>query len=468
MINPINFNKINMQGMPAKSQTTNKTAQTSDTMELSGYKAGQAILARNNVTFRNLAQPIEVTDKYNKKVEGKDHLDLPNIHVYEYPDTNLQVFVNINNNCKNSQLATLIDSLEDDYDVLKQAIINKLIAKKFDSQNLGLYYDYDLTSPIQFVSTGEKNPLRFSDIRHFNKNLTVDNFDEDNLLKVKKELIEYLASSQYVKDNNIGNLLYSSFVDTRENTIKKINSITLKDLEDYQNKYLYNASIKMFLTINNKDFENSNILKELNKDLNYRFKKSIYNSQNIINDKTQIIYNQSPNSNIKFSFCVNNDNIKDNLILELISREYPLNLVIDEPIKEPLTLKEKNNGYYRSRVSFSINLEKNIATIQRNEKDYFERLMKKDFSETLKSIKLEYKTNLAKDLKECNFSSLQNLKIANLGSDIFNVYEMIDSINEEDIKQYIKKHFIEQHPVIEIECPQEAYKNLIKEYNNEH
>ena len=28
-----------------------------------------------------------------EKIEGKDHLDLPNIHVYEYPDTNLQVFI---------------------------------------------------------------------------------------------------------------------------------------------------------------------------------------------------------------------------------------------------------------------------------------------------------------------------------------------------------------------------------------
>jgi len=30
----------------------------------------------------------------NKKVEGKSHLDLPNLKVYDYPDTNLRVFVN--------------------------------------------------------------------------------------------------------------------------------------------------------------------------------------------------------------------------------------------------------------------------------------------------------------------------------------------------------------------------------------
>ena len=87
MINPINIsaNSIFYQSKPAKE--TKPASISTPSFELSDYKIGQAILARNNISFRNLAAPIEVTDKYNKKIEGKDHLDLPNVHIYKYPDT---------------------------------------------------------------------------------------------------------------------------------------------------------------------------------------------------------------------------------------------------------------------------------------------------------------------------------------------------------------------------------------------
>ena len=69
-------------------------------IELPGYNVSGAILARNNITFRNLA----------KKIEGKDHLDLPNIHVYEYPDTNLKVFICENDNSNDDKDRILMKS----------------------------------------------------------------------------------------------------------------------------------------------------------------------------------------------------------------------------------------------------------------------------------------------------------------------------------------------------------------------
>ena len=92
-----NFVKTNSKN---DKQVFTKDIQNNNQTELANYEVGQAILNRNNISFRNLSQPIEVTDKYNKKIEGKDHLDLPNIHVYEYPDTNLQVIVNTQENSK--------------------------------------------------------------------------------------------------------------------------------------------------------------------------------------------------------------------------------------------------------------------------------------------------------------------------------------------------------------------------------
>ena len=98
MINPVNFKIVNNQYLNKQNlqnETSSNSFANTNKIELSNYEVGQAILNRNNISFRNLATPIEVTDKYNKRIENKDHLDLPNIHVYEYPDTNLKVLINL-------------------------------------------------------------------------------------------------------------------------------------------------------------------------------------------------------------------------------------------------------------------------------------------------------------------------------------------------------------------------------------
>lgn len=133
-INPINISQ-NHQLRNANFQQDVEDIESSGkkSYELSGYKAGRAMFAQNNVSFKNLATPIEVTDKYNKKIEGKDHLDLPNIHVYEYPDTNLQVIVNeiSNTTAKNKfQMSfSLFDNGIKDYSVTKKEFINGIIKK---------------------------------------------------------------------------------------------------------------------------------------------------------------------------------------------------------------------------------------------------------------------------------------------------------------------------------------------------
>lgn len=93
LVQPINISQIK-KNIQSIDNSENCQLSSNKMLELSGYQAGRAMLAQNNVSFKNLAMPIEVTDKYNKKIEGKEYLDLPNIHVYEYPDTNLQIIVN--------------------------------------------------------------------------------------------------------------------------------------------------------------------------------------------------------------------------------------------------------------------------------------------------------------------------------------------------------------------------------------
>ena len=66
----ISINNISFNGYTKNTpvNTVESETQKSPTLNLrlSNYKVGQAILNRNNISFRNLASPIDVTDKYNK------------------------------------------------------------------------------------------------------------------------------------------------------------------------------------------------------------------------------------------------------------------------------------------------------------------------------------------------------------------------------------------------------------------
>ena len=70
MINSVSFNIINNQYINKQNLqkgVSKPLFANTNNVELSNYEVGQAILNRNNISFRNLTTPIEVTDKYNKK-----------------------------------------------------------------------------------------------------------------------------------------------------------------------------------------------------------------------------------------------------------------------------------------------------------------------------------------------------------------------------------------------------------------
>ena len=130
VVNNQYINKQNLQNGVLKSSFAN-----TNNVELSNYEVGQAILNRNNISFRNLASPIDVTDKYNKKNEGKDHLDLPNIHVYEYSDTNLRAIVDKNENMQDSTTLEICLQLQEnkinDLPPLLNEVYKNAINQKF-------------------------------------------------------------------------------------------------------------------------------------------------------------------------------------------------------------------------------------------------------------------------------------------------------------------------------------------------
>ena len=54
-------------------------------------------------------------------------------------------------------------------------------------------------------------------------------------------------------------------------------------------------------------------------------------------------------------------------------------------------------------------------------------------------------------LKDDSNDTLKHLELSYLGLDALQVYEIIDSITEEDVKEYINKYFVEQMPIIKVE-----------------
>ena len=168
MIKTVNLNVVNNQYINKQNLQNGvlkpSFADTHNT-ELSNYEVGQAILNRNNISFRNLATPIDVTDKYNKKIEGKDHLDLPNIHVYEYPDTNLQVIFDENQNIPKgvnllearlffSKSQTNNSPLKDKiiYNILQEQLNKKLDDVQLQENNSSMFTVHTKTNEINNIS----------------------------------------------------------------------------------------------------------------------------------------------------------------------------------------------------------------------------------------------------------------------------------------------------------------------------
>ena len=242
MDNSISINKTNPIYFRFPMQNNGndfKLSSSENAMQLSGYNVGGAILTRNNITFRNLATPIEVTDKYNKKIEGKDHLDLPNIHVYEYPDTNLQVFICENDNSNDEKDRILMkfnihNNIDDKDDFIKKELCTRLFCNLINYDNDDCFvttFDSDFFS-VNYNLTN-KNYKR---IREINKLITNPDFSETNLEQVKTELIKELDAAQ----------IKSSKYDS---VIQEISNTDINDINKYYLNKLKNAEAQLFVVI---------------------------------------------------------------------------------------------------------------------------------------------------------------------------------------------------------------------------
>ena len=371
-INSVRYKKSGYQSAPGKIN-----------IELSGYETGQAILARNNITFKNLATPVEVTDRYNKKTFSKDHLDLPNIHVYEYPDTNLQMMINLDDN-----IVTNDSSFLDQPQIIM-----------FFKNNIPLKErDYDAEKILQIIFETELNKKSENVIFNiFENNVSGYSYSEifgeniiNNLTNLNNTIIK-----QDIDDNKINNA---------KNLINR-NDISNEKIKKYYNKFIDNYSIKAFVTVS-PDYYNTNKNKLL-KILNDNFLK--------VSEKNDVP-----------------DNSQD--IKQLIIKDISISVIN--------SYKNFNNDYY---VSYSENYGHSPTYIIYSKGDF----SKQAYLNKLNSIKNEnlenilaetkkvYKNNLKNIIKEDSLGIIKNSILAKYNTNIYNVFEMVNSVSVNNIKNFI-------------------------------
>ena len=458
MIHPISIstNSIFYQIRQAKETGGNATAPS---FELADYRTGQAILARNNISFRNLATPIEVTDKYNKKIEGKDHLDLPNIHIYEYPDTNLKVIVDKTNLIKKSQLNFSIMNTKAITNPLHDRLIYQLLKNAIEK-----------ISP-EVVLTGDGGQLSYhttlenDSIPHINYLLFNAHYNEEDLKKAKKDTISYFNSQEYKERNvNLKYLYPKEALYDAKHFEKALDAITLEDLKEYHKNSLKNSCATITAIMTDDDFHKNNYWKSFNSNINLKLKKDDEFTDMDINptpnkilyiDKNKNIY---PNIEMDYGFFIQDE--KDGIITDMIS-----DIILTSNMFKFKDYYVSTNGYYNDPLNL-----KNSKDLKHHclyykfeffQKDIDAKELIKEFKENLQKLyasDLNLDINKWKDVYKNNFQyeystyeDGRRLSFLNKHKDsIFALYGIIDSITQDDVKKHLKKYLLEQEPVVHI------------------
>ncbi len=449
MDNSISINKTNPIYFRFPMQNNGndfKLSSSENAMQLSGYNVGGAILARNNITFRNLATPIEVTDKYNKKIEGKDHLDLPNIHVYEYQDTNLQVIVNADENIdmlEGGELSApkysiiIENNNYDRHDLLKEKLLYFILNKKnADVINTSFC--------LSVFNLGRTNLL--NDIQETNKKIFNLKFDNQDLIEAKNKLNEFLKSSDYIAENRkIKEMYNDSDLKTEEELRVEIENITKSDMQEYYEEYLKNSNVRAFLTTSKEYFEKNKtrILSQINQRINTKF----LDSDSAIINKPDFIGNVAIINGTTLKMPTKAADVKDSMIENIainilnsdksFSKDYSLN---KDSFSIPIELKNNSPIKYHCNIC-TVNLKNNVKDFT-DFSDDLNKICNKSLASEIEQQKKEIKEKLKQTFTGERLDLIKHWELIAFSDEIFSVYEIIDSINEDDIKAYVEDYLI--------------------------
>lgn len=455
MINPVSFNIVNNQYLNQQERQNQKLNLHTNNEELSNYGIGQAILNRNNISFRNLAMPIDVTKKYDKRIEGKDHLNLPNIHVYEYPDTNLQLFVDVNSNLPKDK-EKIIMAL--DIDCGNNNDTSFLIRKELSTRLLCNLINGNKDC---FVTTFDSNffsikyNLKTNDINkiaNINNIISKPSFTEDDFEKVKGDYINDIKQIKNVKSQSI---------------IEEIQKISLDEINQFYSNTINNSEARLFVVVDKDYYSDKN--KQLKNIFNSNISNKFLKHTDVINlntndiNKKQVVFNAPENdAYLELQYYMPMDRLKNKKIgeyLTLLMMLYkaPVVLTNSTPIMYKLDsdLNTKIKNITKSpflRFKIMLSGRENINNTQDaidSVKGMLISLCDDDMAKlTLEDLKKRDKQEIEESFKQNSDIYMRATQLQNNNYDIFNIYEQIDSITIDDIKQAIVDYMLEQAPIV--------------------
>lgn len=430
MIKPINtgiqINKISNSNI-SNQQVSPKIEQQID---LSGYEVGQAMMAQSGIAFRSM--PNDVTSKYNAVKDDKTHLNLPNIQVYEYPDTNLKVVVNKGKDLDYSLAGMEIKNPElAKSEPLMFTLLVVILLPKEERKNLDFYDDGDGISYIQALESDEDYNLG-----KFNKSIFSSNFTEEDFKEAKEVLEDIL--------NEYG----------RADIIPKLQNISIEDIRKYYNDFLKGCSINANVLLSDVDYENNKnkVLREINKNIPLKLDDNlnkINKSYFVPNDEMTITECEEGFMPLEFHYDIENLSPKDNIIREMTEiilfgkyfitgERHGLRDVLDN-------LDKKNKiEYYKVHVDLPFGEKIDIAKELEEFNSFLQKVCDSDLEQELEQRKALEKEDIRYHLTEDDDAYTRYSE--QVTSDIFNAYEQIDSITQDDIKNYIRKFLINQTP----------------------
>lgn len=388
------------------------------------------MMAQSGIAFKSM--PNDVTSKYNVVKDDKTHLNLPNIQVYEYPDTNLKVVVNKGKDLDYSLAGMEIKNPElAKSNPLMFIFLVVMLLPKEERKNLDFYNDGDGISYIQALESDEDYNLG-----KFNKSIFSSNFTEEDFKEAKEVLEDIL--NEY----------------DRADLIPKLQNINFKDVQKYYDDFLKGCSINANVLLSDVDYENNKnkVLREINKNIPLKLDDNlnkINKSYFVPNNEMTITECEEGFMPLEFHYDIENLSPKDNIIREMTEiilfgkyfitgERHGLHDAIN-------SIDKKNNiEYYKVHVDLPFGEKIDVAKELEEFNAFLQKVCDSDLEQELAQRKALEKEDIRYDLTEDNDAYSRYSK--QVTSDIFNAYEQIDSITQDDIKNYIRKFLINQTP----------------------
>lgn len=477
MIQPINFYNVNMRHLNFRGdetqQKTNNNQQTqTKPAELAGYKTSQAVLANKNITIKNDNNPVEITSKLNKVTPGKSHLFVPSIHVYEFPNTKLRVFIDKNPNMGDSNTVEsrlFVTDKNNTQPVLQEELSKRMLADKI-SQNIPNaildnskeHYGSGFFTVV--AKTNSEGPGYFDKL---NKIIANPEFTQKELGEAKASLIQDMNNTDDSK--NIKYILSKkSDKQSKKHWMKEIDNITLDEVNKGYKKALKNSKATYFITLNDKLYDNNKtntLLKDLNEnmpELRKNGKSRIKPLKQLTNKKSAIFVKDKNVNGTEFDYPYKYKDLKEvttgyfaSLLLLFNNPAYYEEGVDVKNDGDALSLKRNNKkvctyqnlNFHINKPEFPTLTPQRVVNMQ---KETAKMVNDTDFTVTLQDMKKAYKEGFDNRINKEYKPDVTNENLADYGSDIFNIYESIDSIQTSDVKKHINKYIIKQEPIVRV------------------